>query len=89
MAAVETWRTLLNERTFCKKVRENNAKESIRKAKSESKGIIAVSDNDLFVWDNTASYFNYYNLHNLQEQSPEKQNRAQVKKKKHSLAHWP
>lgn len=78
MAAVEIWRTLLNERAFCKKVRENNAKESVKKTKTESKGIIAASDNDLFVWDNAASHFKYYNLQNLREHSPEKRNRSQV-----------
>jgi len=78
MATADTWRTLLNERNFCKKVRENNAKESTRKTNSESKSVIAGNDNDLFVWDNAASHFQYYNLQNLNEQSGEKLNRAQV-----------
>lgn len=85
MAAVDKWRTLLNERNFCKKIRENNAKESVRKSRTEARGIIATNDNDLFVWDNVSSHFQYYNLQNLTEQSPEKQNRAQVKNLKGTI----
>lgn len=78
MAEADKWRTLLNERQFSKKIRENNAKESIRKTRTESRGVIAANENDLFVWDNVSCHFQYYNLQNLNDQSPEKLNRSQV-----------
>ena len=70
--------TLLNERGFCKKLRENNAKESKKKVSPYSKGLIAISENDLFVWDNSSSHLIYYNLKNLGTENREE--RVQVKR---------
>jgi len=77
MATANTWRTRLNDKSFVKKIRENNVKESVRKSKTEVKGLVAVNDHDLFIWDNCLCHFTYFNLHNLTDDS-EKQNRFQV-----------
>ena len=73
-----SWRTVLNERGFCKKIKENNAKESRKKAISYSKGIFAISENDLFVWDTSVSHLIFYNLNNLE--TSDRKERVQVKR---------
>ncbi|WAR02636.1 NUP88-like protein [Mya arenaria] len=77
MASVDKWRTCLNEKSFCKKIREHNGKESIRKSKAEAKSLIAVNDNDLFIWDNASCHFYYFNLNNLTGEN-ENKNRFQI-----------
>lgn len=81
MADVDKWRTSLNESSFCKRIRENNARESRQSSQIESKGLTAVNDNDLFIWDNASSHLINYNLLNLTEISAEKKSRFQVKRK--------
>ena len=73
-----SWRTSLNDRGFCKKLRENNVKESRQKAAAYSKGIFAISENDLFVWDSYSSHLVFYNLKNLDTEIPDRQERVQV-----------
>jgi hypothetical protein len=80
MAEVNKWRTSLNESSFSKKIRENNARESQKNCQLESKGLIAVNDNDLFIWDNASCHLINYNLQNLNEIS-ERKSRFQVKRK--------
>jgi len=65
MAGVDNWRTCLNSQPFCKLLRENNAKDSKQKVSSDSKGLVAVQDSDLFVWDSYASHLIYFNLKHL------------------------
>ncbi|XP_060594751.1 nucleoporin 88-like [Ruditapes philippinarum] len=77
MAEVNKWRTSLNESSFSKKIRENNARESQKNCQLESKGLIAVNDNDLFIWDNASCHLINYNLQNLNEFS-ERKSRFQV-----------
>ncbi|XP_053375397.1 nucleoporin 88-like [Mercenaria mercenaria] len=72
MAAVDKWRTSLNETSFCKRIRENNARESRQNTQLESKGLTAVNDNDLFIWDNSSTHLINYNLQNLTEISDRK-----------------
>ena len=65
MAAVDKWRKVLNEGSFCKTLRENNAAESNRKLLNDAKSLLLVLDNDLFIWDNKSSHLIFYNLNNL------------------------
>lgn len=81
MAAVDKWRKLLNESRFCKIIRENNSNESKRNTQLECKGLTAINDHDLFLWDNSASHLTFYNLQNLTEVSDRK-TRFQVCKTK-------
>lgn len=67
MADVDKWRTSLNEKSFCKEIREKNANESKQSSHSETRGLTAVNDNDLFIWDNASSRLISYNLLNLAE----------------------
>ncbi|XP_052220932.1 nucleoporin 88-like isoform X2 [Dreissena polymorpha] len=77
MASVDKWRTCLNEKSFCKFIRENNANESNRKAKTEAKCLIAVNDYDLFIWDNASCHLIYFKLQNIDD-CAEKRNRNQI-----------
>ena len=81
MATVDKWRTCLNESTFCKKLRENNARESNGKVHSESKGLVAVNDSDAFIWDEQASHLIFYNLKNILTDTVDRKERHQVKVK--------
>ncbi|KAL3856806.1 hypothetical protein ACJMK2_011523 [Sinanodonta woodiana] len=65
MAVVNNWHAFLNECSFCKKLRENNAKDSRKKLQGEAKGIITIQDNELYVWDSLCSHLLHYNLKNI------------------------
>ncbi|KAL4224419.1 ribosomal small subunit export from nucleus [Mactra antiquata] len=77
MAAID-WRSRLNERTFCKLLRENNVTDSKRSSNNECKCLIAINQNDLFVWDNANSCLAFFNLLNLTQS--ERRNRYQILK---------
>ncbi|KAJ8312006.1 hypothetical protein KUTeg_009379 [Tegillarca granosa] len=78
MASVDNWRTCLNDQTFCKHLRENNAKDSRQKISSESKSLAAVQDSDLYVWDSYLSQLIYFNLKHLLPDSHERQSQYQT-----------
>ncbi|KAL5016642.1 hypothetical protein ScPMuIL_006231 [Solemya velum] len=65
MATVDVWRTRLNDLTFCKKIRENNAKDSKHKLQTDAKRLLVVFDSKLFVWDCSQTHLIYFNLRNV------------------------
>lgn len=79
MAAVDNWRTCLNDQSFCKQLRENNAKDSGQKHSSTSKCLTALQGGDLYVWDSYSAHIVYYNLKHLLPDCVESdRNQAQV-----------
>ena len=78
MAAVDIWRTCLNEHPFCKHLRENNAKDSNAKLQHDSKGLVAIQDGNLYVWDSYSAHLVHFNLKNLLPEAQERYRRFQV-----------
>ncbi|XP_067648848.1 nucleoporin 88-like [Haliotis asinina] len=79
MAATSTWRTSLNLHQFCKQLKENNAKDSLKKIAFDSKELIVTTyDGDLFVWDAYSSHMVYFRLKNLLPEAKEKAHRYQI-----------
>ncbi|KAK3082723.1 hypothetical protein FSP39_003496 [Pinctada imbricata] len=70
MAAID-WRKL-NRNEIFKQLRENNAKDSNKKLKSESKGIVTIQNNDLFVWDSYELKVIRFNLRDLENGNEER-----------------
>lgn len=81
MAAVDNWRTCLNDLKFFKQLRENNNTDSKQKKGTFSKSLLKILDTDLFVWDGYDDQLLNYNLKNFSTNSTEKKSRFQVKNK--------
>lgn len=89
MATVDVWRTRLNDLTFCKKLRENNAKDSKHKTHNDDRRLLTVFDSKLFVWDCSQTHLIYFNLLNvLGEKSSSISNHYQVQNETESRISW-
>lgn len=64
-APVSSWRELLNRHKLCKKLKENNAKDSRQKQHNEAKNFLTLHGSDLFIWDSVDTAILHCNLRSL------------------------
>lgn len=59
------WHELLNKHKLCKRLKENNAKDSAKKQHSEAKNFLTLHGSDIFVWDSVDAAILHCNLRSL------------------------
>lgn len=65
MAAASDWSDALNAHPISVILRESSQKDTKRKTRSDSRGLIAVQGSDLYIWDSHTASCLYTNLRQL------------------------